>query len=139
MHDDDIAAPAPTLLVPDMPPFDAYSVMLDGSWPQRVVDEGGAVRAGHTPGPWGWVIEDHSMASLGVLPDPGLGNPLVLTVSPCKACADRAEPKEWVWGRCHTPSEDDARLISSAPDLLATLARIARNCQSDYGRFEIGF
>lgn len=70
--------------------------------------------AEHTPTPWDWVIHDHSMASLGVLPDPGLGNPLVLTVSPCPACAERAAPGEWKWGRCHTPSEADAEFILTA-------------------------
>lgn len=65
----------------------------------------------HTPTPWEWLIHDHSMASLGVMPDPGLGNPLVLCVSPCQPCMDRAEPREWKWGRCHTPSEADADFI----------------------------
>lgn len=68
----------------------------------------------HTPTPWGWWIHDHSMVSLGVLPDPGLGDPLVLTLSPCQACADRADPREWKWGRCHTPSEADADFILTA-------------------------
>jgi hypothetical protein len=68
----------------------------------------------HTPTPWDWMIHDHSMASLGVMPDPGLGNPLVLAVSPCPSCADRAEPREWKWGRCHTPSEADAQFILTA-------------------------
>lgn len=67
--------------------------------------------AEHTPTPWDWLIHDHSMASLGVMPYPGLGNPLVLTVSPCQGCMDRAEPREWKWGRCHTPSEADAEFI----------------------------
>ena len=68
----------------------------------------------HTPTPWGWVVHDHSCASLGVLPDPGIGDPLVLSISPCRSCADKAEPKEWVWGRCCTPSEDDAHFIVRA-------------------------
>lgn len=76
---------------------------------------------GHTPGPWSYVIHDYSMASLGVLPDPGMGDPLVCTFSPCKACADRADPKVWEWGRCQTPSEADARLIATAPELLTQL------------------
>lgn len=67
--------------------------------------------AEHTPTPWDWLIHDHSMASLGVMPDPGLGDPLVLCVSPCQGCMDRAEPREWKWGRCHTPSEADADFI----------------------------
>lgn len=68
----------------------------------------------HTPTPWDWLIHDHSMASLGVMPDPGLGNPLVLCVSPCQSCIERAEPIEWKWGRCHTPSEADAKFILKA-------------------------
>jgi hypothetical protein len=70
--------------------------------------------AEHTPTPWDWLIHDHSMASLGVMPDPGLGNPLVLAIGPCPACADRAQPREWKWGRCHTPSEADAEFILTA-------------------------
>jgi len=71
-----------------------------------------------TPGPWGWVVHDYSLASLGVLPDPGLGNPLVLAIGPCKACQKKASPQEWEWGRCHTPSEANAHLIAAAPELL---------------------
>lgn len=82
----------------------------------------------HTPGPWDWVIHDHSMASLGRLPDPGLGDPLVLAVGPCPACAGRADPREWKWGLCDTPSEADAILIAAAPEMLAALQEIiARN------------
>ena len=94
--------------------------------------------ANHTPGPWDWVIHDHSMASLGVLPDPGLGDPLVLSIGPCKACAERAHEagKQWEWGRCNTPSEADARLISAAPDLYAalieTLAIATRNEDGEF-------
>jgi hypothetical protein len=68
----------------------------------------------HTPTPWDWLIHDHTMASLGVMPDPGLGNPLVLAIGPCPSCADRAQPREWKWGRCHTPSEADAAFIVRA-------------------------
>jgi len=72
----------------------------------------------HTEGPWHWVIEDHSMATLGVGDDPGSGDPFVLALGPCESCADRANPKEWAWGRCHVPTEANARLIAAAPDLL---------------------
>lgn len=66
-------------------------------------------------GPWRWMIHDHSMASL-------LGKPKentdghIMSVSPCPACAGRADPKEWQWGRCCTPYDDDARLIAAAPE-----------------------
>jgi hypothetical protein len=56
------------------------------------------------------------MATLGVGMDPGLGDPHVLSVSPCPSCCDRET--EWKWGRCLTPSEADARLIAAAPELL---------------------
>jgi len=67
------------------------------------------------------------MASLGVLPDPGLGNPLVMTVGPCPACAERADG-QWQWGRCQTPSEADANLIAAAPELLAALVLVTQRC-----------
>lgn len=70
-----------------------------------------------TPGPWHWVIHDHSLASLGVGQDPGLGDPLVMDVGPCPACTKRANPQEWKWGRCCTPSEANANLIAAAPEL----------------------
>lgn len=75
----------------------------------------------HTPGPWNWVVHDHSLASLGPGRDPGLGDPLVLATGPCSGCAERAEPKEWKWGRCQTPSLANARLIAAAPELLEAL------------------
>lgn len=80
----------------------------------------------HTPGEWRWVIHDHSCASLGVGGDPGMGSPLVMSVSPCRSCAERAEPKEWQWGRCCTPKEADARLIAASPDMLVAL-QLARD------------
>jgi hypothetical protein len=71
-----------------------------------------------TPGPWGWDVEDASMASLGVLPNPGLGDPHVLSVSPCKSCRG----DEWEWGKCLTPSEADAAHIAKCdPATIAAL------------------
>ena len=75
----------------------------------------------HTPGPWEWTIHDHSMATLAVGDYPGEGAAQVLTVSPCDPCIGRSEGV-WKWGRCGTPSEADALLISKAPDLLKELA-----------------
>jgi len=67
------------------------------------------------PGPWGWEIHDYSMASLyGGGEDSMIAH--ILSVSPCKACQGNAtEPKEWTWGRCMTPSEQEARLIAASP------------------------
>lgn len=83
-----------------------------------------------TKGAWSWQIHDHSMASLGVSDSPGYGTPLVLSASPCEACAGRAEPKEWKWGRCCTPSLEDAEFIpaiaNAADRLLAEAEENAR-------------
>lgn len=79
-----------------------------------------------TPGPWAWIVHDHSMASLGPGEFPGLGDPLVLAIGPCKACTKRAEEagEDWKWGRCHTPSVEDAALIATAPEIAAERDRL---------------
>lgn len=83
-----------------------------------------------TPGPWNWVIQDHSMACLGVGDAMGSETtPHVLRVTPCKACADRADPKQWEWGRCLTPSKADADFIASARNALPTLLAAWRELQ----------
>lgn len=75
---------------------------------------------GVTPGPWGWAVIDASMASLGVMPDPGHGDPHVLSVSPCKSCRG----DEWEWGKCLTPNEADASHIARLdPATVASMAR----------------
>ena len=74
--------------------------------------------SGWTPGPWKWVIHDYSMASIE---GPNGEYDHVLSVSPCKGC--QARTKEWLWGRCLTPSEANAHLIAAAPDLYAALEK----------------
>lgn len=76
----------------------------------------------HSIGPWSWVICDHSMAILCVEGDEIAGH--VMAISPCKSCADHAQPKEWLWGRCQTPRFENARLIEAAPELLAALKEL---------------
>lgn len=92
-----------------------------------------------TEGPWEWLVHDHSMASLGVMPDPGLGDPFVMAVSPCKSCQSRVKDGQWKWGRCHTPSLDDAKFIAHArqdiPALTAALREARR--ERDEARAEI--
>jgi len=90
----------------------------------------------HTPTPWNWVIHDHSMASLGAGDSPGLGDPLVLAVAPCDACAGRADPKEWKWGRCHTPSEADADFILTAVNSHDALVKALQEVVRDIKEYE---
>ncbi len=75
-------------------------------------------------GPWHWEIHDHSMATLcGGGEDAMIGH--IMSIGPCPACAKRAEPKEWKWGRCMTPSLPEARLIAASRSLLDALAPLA--------------
>jgi hypothetical protein len=69
-----------------------------------------------TERPWGWIIHDYSMASLGKIPELADEVGLVLSLGPCPACQGRAKDNgaEWEWGRCNTPSEANARLIVTA-------------------------
>lgn len=64
-----------------------------------------------TPTPWAWTIEDYSMATLHNAESYLLGH--VMSVSPCNACCERAkgEGAEWKWGRCTTPTDQDAAAI----------------------------
>lgn len=73
------------------------------------------------PGPWTWDIHDYSMATLcGGGEDAITGH--IMAIGPCEACRDRARGGAWVWGRCQTPSEPNALLIASAPDLYEALS-----------------
>lgn len=72
---------------------------------------------GHTPGPWDWEIHDHSMATLD---GPRGLEDHVMSVSPCSSC--QKDETEWEFGRCTTPTIENARLLKAAPDL-ASFAR----------------
>lgn len=77
-------------------------------------------------GPWHWEVHDYSAATLcGGGEDAIVGH--IMHVSPCPACAENANPKEWAWGRCGTPSLPNARLIAFAPDLLEYVKSSASN------------
>lgn len=75
-----------------------------------------------TPGPWGWYIEDNSMA---VLCGDGGHDPLtkhVMSVSPCDSCLGRLSKNDhWEWERCTTPALANAHLIAAAPELYEAL------------------
>lgn len=90
-----------------------------------------------TQGPWTWIVHDYSCADL-VGRDPYLDH--ILSVSPCKGCQERersaAEKEgrgpEWKWGRCVTPDESNARLISAARELL-DVARLCAKLSDKWG------
>lgn len=48
----------------------------------------------------------------------------VMSVSPCEACQGRSTTAQWTWDRCSAPSEENARLIAAAPDLLEACASV---------------
>ena len=62
-----------------------------------------------------WYIEDYSMACLVDENSEYKEMSPVLTVSPCESCLKHARAKqekpEWEWGRCCTPSKEDADFI----------------------------
>ena len=90
-----------------------------------------------TPGPWEWMIHDHSCASLGVGDSPGMGTPLVLSVSPCEGCLESIGPyPKWKWGRCKTPSEPNAQLIAALRNELPRLLRLLRAGEKAKGSLE---
>lgn len=76
----------------------------------------------HTAGPWRWVIQDHSMASL-VGKDEEMDH--VMSVSPCKSCTEHNRSKKFKYGLCLTPNEANARLIAAAPSLLKALMSLS--------------
>ena len=77
----------------------------------------------HTKGPWTWHPQDHSMA---MLTGPDDMRDHVMSVGPCQSCADAAAGRGegWKFGRCTTPTIEDARLIAAAPELLSCLKEL---------------
>lgn len=73
----------------------------------------------HTPGPWTWEWEDKDIFALY---GPKGGEDFVLWVRICETCAERKT-------RCTAPSEANARLIASAPDMLEALQEIVANAE----------
>lgn len=77
--------------------------------------------------PWVWAVIDYSTAILYEADsDPEEG--CIMDVHPCGSCMDRAKEKgdDWKWGLCTTPSEKDAQLIASAPELLLALQALLK-------------
>lgn len=84
----------------------------------------------HTPGPWEWLLQDHSMASLiSTTVEDGDMNP-VMSIGPCRSCINHQRTPEWVWGRCHVPSYADAMLMKAAPELLAFAQYVTKHALS---------
>ena len=79
------------------------------------------VKLQHTPGPWKWGIMDYSAA---VLHGKDLIYDSIMSISPCDSCLKQIknDPNPtWIWGRCMTPSEANARIIVVAPEMLDAL------------------
>ena len=55
-------------------------------------------------------------------------------VGPCKACQDRSETKQWKWGACTTPSEQDAAYIVHACNNFPALLEAAQNYMAQIGQ-----
>lgn len=81
-----------------------------------------------TQGEWQWNIEDASMATLGVGRDPGYGDPMVMSVSPCRSCGSRTT--EWKWGLCGVPSKADADCIVALHNAFPQMLRDYRDWRS---------
>jgi hypothetical protein len=81
-----------------------------------------------TQGEWRWNIEDSSMATLGVGLYPGMGDPMVMSVSPCRSCESRTA--EWQWGLCGVPSKADADCIVALHNAFPRMLRDYRDWRS---------
>ncbi len=80
-----------------------------------------------TTGPWTWIIQDASTATLGRADD-WISDGFVMDSSPCESCCKGKE--SWKFGRCTTPSSENANFIAAAPDMAAHIKRLdARVCE----------
>lgn len=83
---------------------------------------------GATDGKWGWVICDHSMATLCADGDDAEKH--IMSVSPCESCQKHAlnesapNKPDWNFGRCVTPRDTDADLICASVNGFRTLIKL---------------
>jgi len=98
--------------------------------PDALVAELERLHEAATKGPWEWTIMD---ASAVVLQGPeGWMENSVMCVSPCKSC--QQGKTEWEWGRCTTPSQEDAALIAFMRTNLPAILSALRTQQEEIAR-----
>lgn len=87
-----------------------------------------------TPGPWKWVYEDQSIATLTHLGQDGIDNH-VLSVTICESC--QSTHTGWEWGRCYTAKKEDAKVLEKSWEMLQALEGLVADMTIMYQKWGI--